>query len=263
MIKLYKLYRKNSKLINNENIEGLYSIKEIDGGIEFIIDLKGYVNKKYDIKLMYSDWAGKGVLLSIRESYTRLEMKTIEIFNKIADGTIDNNHHVIYPDANLIRIIFNKDCSEIIVLNIQDFLEESKDTLEKYSLELLDRDKKSGTEYLCEKSSYLKSIIEKRKIKEDIIIKNDIYNSISYLEAQLDAVTKLLLAILKKYNIDLSDTELANAMFAVSKANEYSVLNIKSIDKVLEEFENKKQMRELQTKYYDEKSKLEESTNSK
>ena len=28
--------------------------------LRFIIDLKGYVNKKkYDIKLMYSDWAGK------------------------------------------------------------------------------------------------------------------------------------------------------------------------------------------------------------
>ena len=106
--------------------------------------------------------------------------------------------------------------------------------------------------------------MRKRKIKEDIIIKNDIYNSISYLEAQLDAVTKLLLAILKKYNIDLSDTELANAMFAVSKANRYSVLNIKSIDKSIRKFENKKQMRENYTKkYYDEKSKLEESTNSK
>src|SRR5574344_957798 len=201
MIKLYKLYSKDQNFTGNRIVKGSYSIKEINEGIEFTINAEGYINKNYNIKLMYSDWAGKCLLLGIRESYTRLEMKVFEIFNKVSDGTFDNRLHVIYPDANLIKIIFNKDCSEIIVLNIQDFLMESEDIIKKYSLELLDRDKKSGTEYLCEKSSYLKSIIEKRKIKEKIIIKNDPYNTITYLEEQLDAVTRLLLEVCKTNNL--------------------------------------------------------------
>ena len=108
------------------------------------------------------------LIIRIRESYTRLEMKVFEIFNKVSDGTFDNRLHVIYPDANLIKIIFNKDCSEIIVLNIQDFLMESEDIIKKYSLELLDRDKIWNRISLW-KSSYLKSIIEKKKKKKKLL----------------------------------------------------------------------------------------------
>lgn len=265
MINIYKLIykQKNIAINKNKDIVGTIDIEEIDGGINFILDLtECYVNKKYSIQLMYNDWKGKVAQLKVMDSYKRMELISMEIFNLISPRTYSDNNAAHWPDANIIKVFFNEDCSKISILLVQPNVKFSESILKKYLVISLDRDTKSGTEWMIEKNEHFRSVIEKRKIKTNVILNNDIYNSISYLEAQLDSVTKLLLKVIDKYNIDISnDTELSNAMSAVSEANKYSVLDIKPIDKILEEFNNKKQMRELQKKYYEEKNKLTESFN--
>ena len=71
----------------------------------------------------------------------------------------------------------------------------------------------------------------------------DIYNTVTYLESQVDALTRLVLQLTN------SNSEAAKIL---RKADKYSVLDIKNEDKILQEFEtDKKNVRDMQKEYYD------------
>lgn len=84
------------------------------------------------------------------------------------------------------------------------------------------------------------SLITKYRNKSDMQNKIDFKDSISYLEAQVDLLTR--------YILNGASPELVTAL---TSADEYSVLNIKNMSKVSEEFTNKKaKVREAQSAYY-------------
>ena len=71
----------------------------------------------------------------------------------------------------------------------------------------------------------------------------DIYNTVTYLESQVDALTRLILQLTN------SNSEAAKIL---RKADKYSVLDIKDKDKILQELEtDKKNVRDMQKEYYD------------
>lgn len=88
---------------------------------------------------------------------------------------------------------------------------------------------------------------ERYKLKYQLISKIDIYNTISYLEAQVDSLTKLVLSLLDKEK--LTDEEKDNLSSILTESDKFSVLDNKSINDILKEFSNKKLAREVISDY--------------
>jgi hypothetical protein len=103
------------------------------------------------------------------------------------------------------------------------------------------------TYYLMQESAWFKELVRKTQIKSGLIKNTDVYRSVSYLEAQVDVLTKLVLALAADKDLD--------GYSLLEEAAKYSVLNIKPTSAVMQEFsENKKHMRELQEAYYEKLS---------
>lgn len=85
-------------------------------------------------------------------------------------------------------------------------------------------------------------LFKKRTYKMELMQKVDIYNTIAYLEAQVDVLTRIILSNKAGHDENLIDS--------LEKADKYSVLNIKPREYVNQEFDAKKKMRELQEEYY-------------
>ena len=105
----------------------------------------------------------------------------------------------------------------------------------------------SMTNAFCKASIEYPEAIKPFFSKTEMIEKVDIYNSVTYLESQVDILTRMML---KLYN---ENDELKSLL---SEADRYSVLDIKSHDSILREIaDDKKNIRELQKEYYDKKKK--------
>lgn len=101
------------------------------------------------------------------------------------------------------------------------------------------------TNAFCRISSEYEEATKPLFAKFRMINKVDIYNSVAYLESQVDALTRIML---KLYNENNRLREL------LVNADKYSVLDIKNSDTILEEIErDKKNIRNLQKKYYEDK----------
>ncbi len=94
-----------------------------------------------------------------------------------------------------------------------------------------------------ENSPYYAKMWDKLKVKGPFLSNVDVFNSVSYLEAQVDVLTRALLSLLP---VGASWREFLLA------ADAHSVLDIKAREKVLAEFnEGKARMRGLQQTYYE------------
>lgn len=80
----------------------------------------------------------------------------------------------------------------------------------------------------------------------------DVMDSISYLEAQVDSLNKVVIFLAKQAG--LSNSELYSIL---TKADEYSVFTIKDAESVKKEMQHKKKVREMQQTYYDNRAKIE------
>lgn len=88
---------------------------------------------------------------------------------------------------------------------------------------------------------------ERYKLKYQLISKIDIYNTISYLEAQVDSLTKLVLSLLDKEK--LTDEEKDNLSNILAESDKFSVLDNKPVNDILKEFSSKKLAREVISEY--------------
>jgi uncharacterized protein YeaO (DUF488 family) len=101
-----------------------------------------------------------------------------------------------------------------------------------------------ATWYLRQECLWLESLMQKGKKKIALIRNVDSNRSLGYLEAQVDALTKVVL--------QLADAKGLDGYELLEAAAQYSVLNIKPSDDVLKEFsENKRKMRKAQEEYYE------------
>ena len=260
MIRVYKLTNPDLENLiirgvisyRNTNIQGSYALSEVDEGLKIDMSLKSYINKDYSLVLKYSDYAGKIVQLRVMDTYKKMELKPMLIFDKVNDKSFLSNEAVAFPDVNVARIVFNEDCSDIVVLLLYNFAE-MESYINPYITENLDVRTKCGTEWLSLKSSYFANIVEKRKVKAAMLNQVDIYETISYLEAQVDALTKLVKDAYDTNTVKTNDNT-TSAYNVIVKANENSVMNIKSEEKLLKEMDYKAKIRTLQQEYYANKN---------
>ena len=90
-------------------------------------------------------------------------------------------------------------------------------------------------------SPYYTKRAEHIRKKWDMMANLDIYDTVTYLESQVDALTKIALG-------NNSDDVKA----VLTAANEHSVFNIKSKEKMIDEMhKDKAKIRSLQKEYYD------------
>jgi hypothetical protein len=95
-------------------------------------------------------------------------------------------------------------------------------------------------------------IIKRHIRKRDTICDIDIYDTVTYLEAQVDALTTLVLNFIKVG--DIAKVKLADALKVTQEAYKYNVLNVKSADKAIEEIgKDKKAVREMQGELFGKK----------
>ena len=145
------------------------------------------------------------------------------------------------PDSSLkiARISISDDAKDNLVYLNQAYNLKSNN----FEIAPLDKNKITISGIMKQLSPFFAKRFNQWKNKSKIMNTVDIYDSISYLEAQVDALTKLVL------KLTTDDSEEKKILTA---ADSSSVLNIKSEDSILKEFQNKKLVRDLQKGYYAE-----------
>ena len=103
----------------------------------------------------------------------------------------------------------------------------------------------TGIAYLMEEMPFVRNIVDKSVIKYDMLKEIDEHDSISYLEAQVDILTRIILSKMNKGD---------NLYDLLKLADDSSVLDVKSEDSIKEEFTDKKaKVRKYQKKYISRK----------
>lgn len=106
-----------------------------------------------------------------------------------------------------------------------------------------------GTEHishitrLVEHSNFCKEKISRYRVKNETVVRwVDVYDTVSYLEAQVDALTRLVLKLTNQQGDEIA---------ILKEADKYSVLDIKPIENIVHEFkEDKANARTKQTAFY-------------
>lgn len=201
-----------------------------------------------EIELDYVKYKDKVIQLNFYNGTEMMELKAITLLEYVDRyscitnlcNNIDNNKSVF----SICRIVFDEDVYVSFVEDVQ------LDT-ELSDVELLDvHPQKTMTGNLVAHSSIFADKRSRFQVKAELIGQIDHYNSITYLECQVDALTRVVKALLASSNM-LPPPELVDIL---NKADEFSVLDIKGQECILQEFDNKQQLRNLQQRYYDEKT---------
>lgn len=102
--------------------------------------------------------------------------------------------------------------------------------------------------FIGQVSSVFNKKLKAYETKSKLLNNLDFYDTFSYLEAQVDILTQLLIQVLNKEEIN---EDLLNVL---KEANKYSVINNKPMDKLIREFDEKKAyFRNRQETYYNNK----------
>lgn len=169
-----------------------------------------------------SKYTSTGVTLVTREIFAYVDRDTSKVDYK-AEG--DKLARIISdPINNAIWVQLIKECAP---------------SASFYTEEITG--KFSSTQLLSSKVPWLKDRITLVNKKASMLNAVDSYKTLAYLEAQVDLLTRIVLAI-------APDSELTNML---QKADAVSVLNIKPISDIEAEFtESKAMLRALQERYY-------------
>lgn len=210
-------------LVNNNLFCKFQLTSEIEK--QFLLNIKDYAGLCVEVTLQQLDEKNK---LVIYPAFT-----TYSYANRLANKVLGEG------DKRILRIFINEsgdDCDVFLML-------ENTKEVPNFENILIP----VGTTYaqvMTEQSNYGKAIYDKVKKKSALLGNLDNGNSIAYLEAQVDVLTRY---VLNKHMNDIDDEELRAILIA---ANEYSVLDIKSKDKLIDEMTHKAHTRQEQLKYY-------------
>lgn len=186
----------------------------------------------------------KGHIRDVRTSFL-LEEYGLVCTDRFNRQMVNEYRHDSYRDANsepIMTYSVSPDKQEIVILFRTGVDKPAFEGDVEYIEFNFEKDK-SFVHRMSGASEFVKSRVdryyEKRK---DIIEDIDIYNTVSYLEAQVDALTRLVLKLTDK------DTDEVNIL---KEADKYSVLDIKTTDNMIREFkEDKGNARKRQTAFY-------------
>ena len=185
------------------------------------------------IKIDLADKKNKALEIALKQTTAAAELKIYEIFNYVDRNTGLKDYKV--DEQKIARIVVDNDTSNVWV---QICIE--TDDIEGFNNEILDGSI-SSTGFLASKCEWLQNKILLIKKKSKLLNIVDHYSSISYLEAQVDLLTRVLLSIVE-------ESDLVNIL---KEADKNSVLNIKPLTDIKQEFtENKFKLRKMQEEYY-------------
>ena len=136
----------------------------------------------------------------------------------------------------LLKLIFDPE-GNIVIFLMQRYRE-----IEGFECKSVDTSTKSTIGYMCEANEWFKERFSLYRKKGEFLRNVDIYKSVSYLEAQIDILTKALISLLP---------EDSKMLPYLKQADNYSVLNIKPVEDISKEFtQSKSEFRKQQEKYY-------------
>lgn len=220
-----------------------YDIKAKENGLHVIFaTASNAYGKLYEVELDYGEYAGKIIEISLVRSDVVDELKVYPVFHRVVQQTCIQNSGRSKMDKGIARIVFDSACRNIVVALLQD-----SDDIPGCENIVYDLQERSTTGMMVEHSEYFAEVFRKRKTKANMINQVDIYATITYLESQVDALTRIVLTLApegeEKRILDL--------------ANQYSVLDVKKADAIIKEIQQDKgDIRRLQRVYYDAKKKL-------
>lgn len=222
----------------------VYSVTPSETGLAFVIKCLRFGNEvTKEFFLDYSSYLGCVLQIGIADTDSPNELFINKIFNFVDVNTFKVSYQTNKNQINMVRVIINDDASDVSAFLLLD-----TSLPEGAGWTPLSRSENCLTGHMKEKSEYFSNLISKRKIKAKMVNDVDIYASVSYLEAQVDILTRALRSILPETH------ELCPLII---EADSHSVLDIKSPEKIASEFNgDKDKIRRLQATYYAEKNTL-------
>lgn len=217
-----------------------YILKEDESGIELSFTVRPIHDNTYKVRFDYDQYAGKIIEIALVTTDKVNELKVYPIYDTVVQSSFLQNKSV--SDIRIARVVFDETCENTIVLLCKD-----SDDILGFENIVFDRKKESAVGVLASHSEYFANKLRRRKVKAEMINKVDIYATITYLESQVDALTRLVLTLAPE----------CEEKSILQWADIHSVLNIKSSATMIEELKNDKgKIRELQRRYYDAKKQI-------
>lgn len=218
-----------------------------DGVLTFCVGASGYLRQNEgdfikEVSIDLKEWKGKILDVYIIPTEKGYEIRTIDVMKNCSIG---NGMPSMAREGN-------ENTTRIFKCAVRDPVEDTyihlgwgHEPVEGFENVIIPQEySHRRLEAFCELDPYAKELVSKFRRKSDMQNKIDFKDSISYLEAQIDVLTR--------YVLKGATTELTEAL---TKADEQSVLNIKDLSGVLEEFSNKKaKVRKAQKEYYESSS---------
>lgn len=191
----------------------------------------------YSRTLSKTDYMGKALQINLDDGNETKELIVMRIFD-----FADRYTGLVHSNASagalpLVRIVFDDQTGDVIVMLLVRSNE--IEGFENYETD----PKLTRTGNMRKYSPMLVELTDRRLQKSLLLNEVDYYDSLSYLEAQVDLLTKVVMELMPD-----AESECYQLLMA---ADEYSVINIKPVEKIRKAFnEKKKRFRYLQDQYY-------------
>lgn len=189
-----------------------------------------------DVGISFADYAGKVMRLDKVDFYNNGELLWNESYSK-ADMSLGNPDYHLNA-LPLLRVSVSEDMRDILLICWGDVIA-APDTASIIVRNL--ETEKDITRYICGQSPFYTEKFEGYRAKLEIAKRADIRDSVSYLEAQVDALTRAVLSGMSE------DTEARRVLEAADK---YNIMEIKSETRLVAEMKHKANIRNLQSSYY-------------
>ena len=199
----------------------------------------GDLIKEFSIDL--NNWKGKLIEATLTTTNLGYEVAVYDALKNysMANGLPETPGAKWYGLRKLFRVIVHENLTESLIQ-----IRQGHDQIDGFENIVEDGDPTLQLYNLCQKDSLAIELVERARIKSDMLGKIDQRNSVAYLEAQVDLLTRLYLQ---------DHPEKTNTLIELLKqADSHSVLNIKNETKLTKEFtENKALVRQVQEEFYD------------
>ena len=141
----------------------------------------------------YADYKGKAIQVNIQNTEFVMEMTDYEIFSYVDKYANVKNSQSRRSVFDVARIVFDEDCENIIILFKYHTNEIAN--VERIPFDYINY---TGVGMLKKHSEFFKQLHDKYVNKAKMIIQVDQYNSLSYLEAQVDTLTRIIKLLINK-----------------------------------------------------------------
>jgi hypothetical protein len=203
-------------------------------------------NVDASVDICLGDCRGKVVEAAIRDTHKMNDLAARKVYDKITP-VLAAQDMASPRTISVAEIAVNEDASEIVAL-LTLATKDPQAKGEGIALQWVERDKPAAG-LMRDHSAFFREFYDKKFIpKCELIRDTDIYDSVAYLEAQVDALTRALLQIMP---------EKAKLRPILAAADKYSVLDAKPEEQIVAQFaKDKGGFRGKQSRYYEKRAAL-------